>query len=99
MELPSNINRLERIKGLLRAKLTPQHLEISDESYLHASHEEAQKSSGGHYSVIIIAKCFSGKSTLARHRTIYEILKNEFKENIHAVSIKALTPEEWEKQH
>jgi BolA protein len=60
---------------------------------LHAGHEGA-KSGGGHYRLRIVSPFFTGKSTVARHRLVYDALGDLMRHKIHALSIKSLTPEE-----
>lgn len=86
----------EDFEGLLRARLAPlhaTHIELIDDSALHAGHEGA-KGGGGHYRLMIVAQAFAGKSTLARHRLVYDALGDLMRHRIHALSIKSLTPEE-----
>jgi BolA family transcriptional regulator, general stress-responsive regulator len=81
---------------LIKQKLSvlePEKIEIVDESARHAGHEGA-KSGGGHYLLTIVSRKFSGKSTLARHRLVYDALQEMMHKNIHALSVKAYTPEE-----
>lgn len=81
---------------LIRQKLAvldPEQVEILDESARHAGHEGA-KGGGGHYFLTIVSRKFSGKSTLVRHRLVYIALKEMMHKDIHALSIKAYTPEE-----
>ena len=73
--------------------LDPEKIEIVDESARHAGHEGA-KSGGGHYLLTIVSRKFSGKSALARHRLVYDALQEMMHKNIHALSVKAYTPEE-----
>jgi len=75
------------------AALEPSHIEIIDDSALHAGHEGA-KSGGGHYRLMIVSAIFSGKATLQRHRLIYDALGTMMQRDIHALSIKALAPTE-----
>lgn len=75
------------------ASLTPEHLEIVDESAQHAGHVGA-RSGGGHFQMTIIAPAFSGQNTVARHRMIYQALADLMPARIHALSITALSPEE-----
>ncbi|MDN5752861.1 MAG: BolA family transcriptional regulator [Nitrosospira sp.] len=81
---------------LMRRKLAvldPERVEIVDESARHAGHEGA-KSGGGHYVLTIVSREFFGKSPLVRHRLVYSILKEMMHKDIHALSIKAYTPQE-----
>jgi len=74
------------------ATLDPQRLEILDDSAKHAGHAGAKE--GGHYRLTIVSPRFSGCATMQRHRLIYEALGPMMRGEIHALSIKALTPEE-----
>jgi len=73
--------------------LQPQSLEIEDESHLHAGHAGA-RSGGGHYRLHIVAAAFAGKNTVARHRLIYDAAGDLMRGAVHALSIRAFTPEE-----
>ena len=88
---------IEEIYFTLTDKLSAQYLTVDDESALHVAHAEAKKSKGGHYNVTIVSEQFNGKNLLKRHRLVYDILKAEFKEKIHALSVRAYTPDEWNK--
>lgn len=75
------------------APLAPSHIELIDDSALHAGHEGA-KSGGGHYRLLIVSSAFAGKSTMSRHRLVYEALGELMHQKIHALSIKSMTPDE-----
>ncbi|MFA9949090.1 BolA family protein [Dentiradicibacter hellwigii] len=77
----------ERLKSL-----SPQSLEIIDESALHAGH--AGTRNGGHYRLYIVSPAFAGKTMLARHRLVHETLGELMHGRIHALGITALAPEE-----
>ena len=83
----------DKITEILKQDFAPTSLEVIDESRHHAGHAEAQKGGGGHFQVHIVSAQFDKKPLLTRHRMIYESLKLIRKE-IHALSIKALTPDE-----
>jgi BolA protein len=74
------------------AALEPLRLDIADDSAKHAGHAGAKE--GGHYRLTIVSPRFSGCGTMQRHRLIYEALGPMMRGEIHALSIKALTPEE-----
>lgn len=82
----------EKIRERL-APLSPERLEIEDESARHAGHEGA-KGGGGHYRLTIVSAQFADKSLLARHRMINELLGEMLQKEIHAISIKAHAPGE-----
>lgn len=85
--------RTERIERCLRDALQPVDVHIVDDSAAHAGHEGA-KSGGGHFDVTIVAEAFAGKTLLQRHRLVYEAVDKLLGMDIHALSIKALTPDE-----
>ena len=81
--------------GTMREKLAalaPLRLEIADDSAKHAGHAGA--GGGGHYRLTIVSPSFSGCGTMQRHRLIYEALGPMMRGEIHALSIKALAPED-----
>lgn len=71
------------------ATLDPTEVEIGDDSALHAGHAGA-KSGGGHYRLRIVSPAFAGKSTVARHRLVYDALGDMMQREIHALAIQAL---------
>ena len=77
------------------AVLEPQRVRIVDESARHAGHAGA-KDGGGHYVLTIVSSRFAGQPPLARHRLVYDALRDMMHKNIHALSVKAYTPEEFD---
>ena len=75
------------------AALHPQALTIEDESHRHAGHAGA-RGGGGHYRLHIVAAAFADKNTVARHRMIYDAAGDLMRGAVHALTIRALTPEE-----
>ncbi|RQO75956.1 BolA family transcriptional regulator [Aquitalea sp. FJL05] len=73
--------------------LQPEHLEIHDDSAAHAGHAGA-RSGGGHYDVLIVSSRFTGLNSVARHRLVYATLGDLMKTQVHALAIRALTPDE-----
>jgi BolA protein len=84
------------IERLLKAKLSPTHMELLDEGDHHVGH--MQMSSGGHFRVTIVTSAFEGKSLVDRHRMIYEAVEMGQNPAIHALAIRAFTPEEWKRR-
>ena len=74
------------------AALNPASIAIEDESHRHAGHAGARD--GGHYKLDIVATAFAGKNTIARHQLIYDAAGELMRGRIHALSIRALSPEE-----
>ena len=69
-------------------------LEIDDDSAEHAGHAGAA-GGGGHFSLLIVSKSFSGLPRLARHQRVLREVADLVPHPMHALSIKALTPEEF----
>jgi len=79
------------------AVLEPRRISIVDESARHAGHAGARgRGGGGHYLLTIVSPRFAGISQLARHRLVYDALREMMHKNIHALSVKAYTPEEFD---
>jgi BolA protein len=75
------------------AALDPIAIEIADDSAKHAGHAGA-RSGGGHYRLAIVSPRFAGCRTMERHRLVYDALGPLMKQEIHALSIIAKTPDE-----
>lgn len=87
------MSRLERIRAALQAELKPLTLEVIDDSQKHVGHAGA-RDGRGHFNVDIVAEAFAGMAPLARHRRVYGALGELMASDIHALSIKARTPQE-----
>ena len=85
--------RIDRMRERLTTSLQPQMLDIEDESHLHVGHAGAQDGRG-HFRVIIVADAFDGLTRVQRHQTIYAALGDLMQTDIHALAVRALTPEE-----
>ena len=75
------------------AVLTPESLDILDDSGSHIGHEGA-KGGGGHYQLLLVSAQFHGLALPARHRLVYDALRPKMQTQIHALSIKAYAPHE-----
>lgn len=82
----------DQIHQCLRA-LSPDSVELIDESAKHAGHAGA-RDGGGHYRLRIVATCFNGLGQMARHRMVYDALGALMRREIHALSISAFSPSE-----
>lgn len=80
------------IDAALRAALAPESLEVQDDSHLHAGHAGARE--GRHFSVRVVSGRFNGLSRLARHRLVYDSLRDLIPRGIHALAIDARAPGE-----
>ena len=51
---------------------------------------------GRHFDALVVSSAFEGKSRVQRHQLVYAALGDRMREEVHALSIKALTPAEWQ---
>jgi BolA protein len=82
----------ERLQGL-----SPSTLQVEDESIQHAGHAGAKE--GGHYRLLIVSERFRGLNAVDRHRLIYQSLGDLMRQGIHALAIRAHTPDEFQSVH
>ena len=87
------MDRVATIQEKLEQALSPVHIEIVDESHLHVGHAGAA-SGAGHFNVTVVSERFKDQNLLARHRLVYQAVDELMQSEIHALSIKAMTPEE-----
>ena len=87
----------QTLADLIRTRLAPLHaesLEVFDDSADHAGHAGAAESGGGHFQVFVVSEAFQGLSRVARHRLVYDPLRDLIPQRIHALAIIAQTPAE-----
>jgi acid stress-induced BolA-like protein IbaG/YrbA len=72
----------EQIKGYIAAGLPCEHLEVEGD--------------GQHFFATIVSPNFEGKRLIQRHQLVYAALGDRMREEIHALSMKTLTPAEWQ---
>jgi acid stress-induced BolA-like protein IbaG/YrbA len=72
----------ELIHGYLSAGLDCTHLEVEGD--------------GQHFQAVIVSPQFTGKRLIQRHQIVYAALGDRMREEIHALSMKTLTPEEFQ---
>ena len=53
---------------------------------------------GQHFSAVIVCPDFSGKSRIQQHQMVYQVLGERMKSQIHALSMRTLTPDQWAKE-
>lgn len=87
-------DRRARIESTLRDRLSAVHVEVVDESHLHAGHAGAREG-GGHFRAIVVSKLFEDKSPITRQRLVYAALEDAMGAEIHALSMRTLTPAQW----
>ncbi len=88
----SSVDRPAVIRERLTRAFTPEILDIIDDSHKHAGHASAR--GGGHFAIHIVSPAFAGKNLVQRHRMVYEAMGDLMQQEVHALSIKAETPDE-----
>jgi BolA protein len=83
-----------RIEQKLKAAFELARLEIVDDSDRHKGHAGAREGGESHFTVTVVSETFRGMSRVERQRRINAALAEELAGPIHALSLKALTPEE-----
>lgn len=71
----------ESVKQGIEAGLACQHVEVVGD--------------GQHFQAVIVSGAFEGKSRVQRHQLVYSALGERMREEIHALSMRTLTPGEW----
>lgn len=80
------------IKQKLEESLQPKLLQVINESHMHA----VPKNSETHFKVVVVSEYFEGVKSIDRHRKINSLLASELGSGVHALSIVAKTPKQWE---
>lgn len=89
----NNQERIALFQSALQKQLQPTQLAIEDESHLHAGHAGAA-GGAGHFRIKITANAFIDLTRVARHRLVYDALSEFIPDEIHALAIHALAPNE-----
>ena len=71
----------EDVKRYIAESLDCEHLEVSGD--------------GHHFEAVIVSQAFRGKSRVQQHQLVYQALGERMREEIHALSMQTLTPEDW----
>ena len=75
------------IEGLIREGLPDATVRVVD-----------QVGDGNHFQAVVVSPQFAGRRLVERHQLVYRSLKGAMADRIHALSIKAYTPDEWARQ-
>lgn len=88
----------ERIKKKLTQELAPLKLEVVDESAKHKGHAGWREGGETHFRVTVVSEAFEGKNRVDRQRLVYDLLKQEMAERVHALALTTKTPSEGQTQ-
>ena len=87
------------IREKLTAALSPHRLDIEDDSARHAGHHhegglDGRPGGESHFNLTVVAQSFDGQGRVQRQRAVNAVLREELAGPVHALSIRALTPQE-----
>jgi len=86
------MNMSIRIEELLQSGLAPAYLEVVNESHQHNVPPGAQS----HFKVTVVSNQFGQKNLVARHRQIYELLREPLAGGVHALALHTYSLAEWQ---
>lgn len=84
----------QTMREKLMSELQPTRLDIVNESHMHAGHRSSPGTGESHFRVFIVSQRFVGKTRIERHRMVNAALAELLQDRVHALAIRALTPEE-----
>jgi BolA protein len=84
---------VDRIRSRLESAFAAAQVFVLDDSARHAGHAGA-RGGAGHFLVRIESEAFAGRSRLQRHRMVYEALADMLPDEIHALNIEAISPDD-----
>lgn len=79
-----------RIHARVTEALAPEHVELLNESHMHAG-----PAAESHFNLVVVSDAFEGKRLVARQRLVYGALAAELRDGVHALTMKTLTPAEF----
>jgi BolA protein len=83
------------IEAKLTKELTPIHLEVIDESYLH----NVEPGKESHVRIVVVSQQFKNLNLVKRHQLIYKQISEELEGPIHAISLHTFTDFEWKQKN
>ncbi|HQV88895.1 MAG TPA: BolA/IbaG family iron-sulfur metabolism protein [Nitrosomonas sp.] len=75
--------------------LTANNVKDYIETSLPCEYVEVEGDDGHHFHAVIVSAQFQGKNMVQQHQLVYKSLGDRMKQEIHALSMKTLTPEQW----
>ena len=93
--MPHSID--DELRQRLETELQPTHLELHNDSARHEAHVAAGKHGGAHFQIVVVSAKFANESLVNRHRMVYGAVGDLRDSQIHALSMKTLAPDEWDR--
>ena len=82
----------------MNGPITPEHIAEMIRQGLPGATVHVESEDNTHFASLVVAPQFAGKRPIARHQLVYQALGSLVGREIHALSIEALTPEEFQKR-
>ncbi|HUW25495.1 MAG TPA: BolA/IbaG family iron-sulfur metabolism protein [Gallionella sp.] len=79
--------------------VTSESIRLSIAQGMATEHLSVAGEDGTHFEALVVSHAFAGKSRVQRHQLVYQTLGERMREEIHALSMKTYTPEEWQQQN
>ncbi len=76
--------------------VTAESIEQSIKTSLPCTWVKVMSEDGYHFSAVIVSDLFQGKNVVKQHQLVYQALGDRMREEIHALSMKTYTPEQWD---
>ena len=89
------MKRKLKIEKILQDNFHPYFSLVKDVSEEHRGHRNFKENVESHFEIVIVSKIFNNKSKIDRHRMVNQTLKEEYLSDLHSVTIRALTVEEF----
>ena len=77
--------------------VTPESIQLNIAQGMHTEHLTVV-GDGQHFEAVVVSDAFAGKSRVQRHQLVYQTLGDRMRAEIHALSMKTFTPQEWQSQ-
>jgi acid stress-induced BolA-like protein IbaG/YrbA len=75
----------KEVESLIRQGIPDAHVEVTDTT-----------GGGDHFDALIVSTVFEGKGLVERHQTVYKALGDAMRVRVHALSLRTLTPAQYE---
>jgi BolA protein len=80
----------DTISRKVQSTLAPEHLELINESHMHAGPR-----TDSHFKLVVVSEAFAGLNKVKRHQAVYRLLSDELEGPVHALALHLYTPMEW----
>ena len=89
------MKRKINIENLILKNYEPQFYSVLDVSEQHRGHQNFKEDVESHFEIIIVSEKFRNLNRMERHRMVNKSLKEEFLSDLHSITLKTYTMEEY----